>query len=358
LTRKEPYKVKFTPYRKKLGEIMLRQTKGRKGLSSDGRYRFYINEEINNPDFWVVQGKGIRQAESCFVAPQNTILLTTEPRSVLVYPQPYIKQFGLVCSCQEKTKHPNLVLGPAILPWFVGYTENTDKSCLYTLDYDALIQSPPPAKTKHISVITSNKAFTQGHLDRIKFVEKLKSYYGDKIDVFGRGYNDFADKWDVLAPYKYHISIENSSQRYYWTEKIADCFLAESFPFYYGCTNLDEYFPQDSFQPIDIYNFERSIEIIDRIIANDACEKQRKVLHECKLKVLEEYNMFNYVASLCDLLNPALGKKTVTLKPCHTMQNWHNLYNYTASRNLFKWKQKIKGLFGAPSPLSRQRWKE
>ena len=53
------YKVKFTPYRKNLGEIMLRQTIGGKGISADGKYRFYINEEIENPDFWVVQGKGV-----------------------------------------------------------------------------------------------------------------------------------------------------------------------------------------------------------------------------------------------------------------------------------------------------------
>lgn len=51
-----------------------------------------------------------------------------------------------------------------------------------------------PKKTKLISVITSNKAFTKGHLKRIEFVEKLKAYYGDKLDVFGQGFNSFEDK--------------------------------------------------------------------------------------------------------------------------------------------------------------------
>lgn len=72
------YKVKFTPYRKNLGEIMSRQTAGHQNISADGKYRFYINEEIEDPDFWVIQGKGLRQAESCNVAPENIILLTTE----------------------------------------------------------------------------------------------------------------------------------------------------------------------------------------------------------------------------------------------------------------------------------------
>lgn len=43
---------------------MLRQTKGGKGISSDGRYKFCINEKIEEPDFWVVQGKGLRAKES------------------------------------------------------------------------------------------------------------------------------------------------------------------------------------------------------------------------------------------------------------------------------------------------------
>lgn len=105
------YKVKFTPYRESLGTIMSRQTAGHNCISSDGKYRFYIGEEIESPDFWVIQGKGIRHPQTCHVAPENTILLTTEPRSILVYPQSYIKQFGVVCSCQEKTKHPDLRLG-------------------------------------------------------------------------------------------------------------------------------------------------------------------------------------------------------------------------------------------------------
>lgn len=347
------YKVKFTPYRKALGTIMSRQTAAHSCISSDGRYQFYIGEEIEDPDFWVIQGKGVRHQETCFVAPENTILLTTEPRSVLVYPQKYINQFGVVCSCQEKAKHPDLRLGPAILPWHVGFIEDEVKDeCIYTKDYDELKNSATPAKSKLISVITSNKAFTQGHIDRIKFVERLKSYYGDQVDVFGRGYRDFDDKWDILAPYKYHISIENSSQNYYWTEKISDCFLTETFPFYYGCTNLKEYFPENAFQPINIYDFEGTVNLINKLIAEDRYEQSSTVLKECKDLVLEKYNMFNYTAALCDTLNPDLPKKKVTIKPCRSMQDWHNFYRYSVERNLFKWKQKIEESFSGKSILN------
>jgi len=346
------YKVKLTSYRKELGTIMYRQTSGYNRMSSDGRYRFYIDQEIENPDFWVVQSKGIRHSETCTISPKNTILLTTEPHSILVYPKQYIKQFGIMHSCQERVRHPNLRFGPAILPWFIGYTEDTNGECSFTIDYDKLKSSPTPQKNKLISVITSNKAFTKGHLERIEFVKKLKIYYGEKLDVFGRGYNDFEDKWDVLAPYKYHIVIENSSQKYYWTEKISDCFLAESYPFYYGCTNLSEYFSNESFQAIDIHNFEQSISIIDRCIAQNQYENAQLNLKVNKDRVLEEYNMFNYIATLCDTLQADSPKKPVTIEPCHSMQNWHNFYNYTIARNIFKWQQKVKQcIHGESNPM-------
>lgn len=345
------YKVKFTPYRKGLGTIMIRQTAGFKGISSDGRYQFFINEKIEDPDFWVVQGKGVREKESCMVAPENTLLLTTEPRSVLAYPKRYTKQFGTVCSSQEQIKHKNLILGPAILPWFVGYRKIKPQKYEYSLSYDQLINSRTPTKTKLISVITSNKAHTQGHLDRIRFVEKLKDYYGDKIDVFGRGFRNFDDKWDVLAPYKYHIALENSSQKYYWTEKISDCYLAETYPIYYGCTNLSDYFPKDSFSAIDIKDFESSIKIIDQVIATNTYEQKQARLKECKLKVLNEYNMFDYVAKICDRMNPSLPKKKVTIKPCRSTDSLHNVYNYMFRFSLFQFTQKIKELIKGKSNL-------
>lgn len=335
------YKVKLTPYRAKLGTIFHRQTPGHKLLSRDGRYKFYIDEECKDPDFWVVQGKGVRQGESCRVAPENTILLTTEPSSVLIYPQKYIDQFGLICTCQEKTKHDNLVLGPAILPWFIGYKEDSDENVIEcSLDYDSLRTMPTPDKQKPLSVITSNKSFTQGHIDRMLFVEKLKAYFGDNIDVYGRGINDFEDKWEVLSQYKYHIVIENSSQSYYWTEKMGDCLLSETFPFYYGCTNMADYIPKGSFIPIDIKQPEQAIAIIEKAIREDVYENSKEILHESKMLMLDKYNMFEYIASLCDSLDASMPKKDVTILPCKSSGDRRNLWRYTLGRSLYdlKWK--------------------
>ena len=332
------------PYREGLATIMHRQTPGHRLLSQDGRYEFCLDDSMEEADFWVVQGKGVRDIQRCRVAPENTILLTTEPRSVLVYPQRYIDQFGLVVSCQQQMRHRNIKYGPAILPWFVGYKPAPPSAGIpytFSQDYDSLSKPAVGEKTKLISVITSNKAFTRGHLDRIKFVEQLKAHFGDQIDVFGRGFRSFDDKWDVLQPYKYHIAIENSSERYYWTEKISDCYLTGTFPFYYGCTNLADYFPQSAFQPIDIRQPEQAIATIEAAISASRYEESVQVLADCKQRVLGEYNMFEYVARLCDHMNPAAAKQQMTIHPCRSGLDWHNFVNYTFTNNYYKLLTKI-----------------
>ncbi|MCQ2114133.1 MAG: glycosyltransferase family 10 [Bacteroidaceae bacterium] len=340
------FKIKLTPYRPELGAIYHRQTKGHTLQSSDGRYQFYLDDEIDEADFWVVQGKGVRHTQSCHVAPQNTIFLATEPRSVLTYPQKYLQQFGHICTCQEETKQKkykkSLVhYSPAILPWFIGCKEDNDGVVTYSMDYDMLKKQPSPQKPKLISVISSNKAFTQGHIDRIRFVRKLKDYFGDKVDIFGRGENPFDDKWDVIAPYKYHIVIENSSQRYYWTEKLGDCYLAEAFPFYYGCTNLTDYFPNTAFEYIDIKNPDRAIEIIQKQIEADRYKNAQQILKQCKEKMLDEYNIFDFIAKLCSTLDATLPKQSTIIEPCKSSKSLINLWNYTIGRNYYNTKAKL-----------------
>ncbi|MBQ7509698.1 MAG: hypothetical protein IJT53_02140 [Prevotella sp.] len=339
------YKIRFMPYREGLATIMHRQTPGHNLRSQDGRYEFCLDDSMEEADFWVVQGKGVREVQTCRVAPENTILLTTEPRSVLVYPQRYIDQFALVVSCQQQMHHRNINYGPAILPWFVGYKPAPPSSPVpytFSQDYDSLSKaSGPMEKTRLISVITSNKAFSRGHLDRIRFVEKLKTHFGSQIDVFGRGFRPFDDKWDVLRPYKYHIAIENSSEPYYWTEKISDCYLTGTFPIYHGCTNLADYFSSEAFVPIDIRKPEEAISTIEKVIKAQRYEQSVAVLDEMKRRVLGEYNMFEYTARLCDQMNPDAPKQQVTIKPCRSGLDWHNFINYTFCQNYYKLRTKM-----------------
>ena len=43
------------------GKWILRQTHNHKGISSCGKYQFYVNEIIPDPDFVIVRGKSIKK---------------------------------------------------------------------------------------------------------------------------------------------------------------------------------------------------------------------------------------------------------------------------------------------------------
>ena len=341
------YKVKVTSGYGNRDRI-LRQTPGGKGISSCGKYQFFVDDDTTDVDFWVVRNKTVKSKTTCKIAQENTILIVSEPKNVVNYPKRYRDQFGLVLSCQEELEHANVEYTPAILPWYVG---KQSQQGAYLPTYDQLKESRFPEKTKLISVITSNKAFTQGHQDRIDFVEKLKAHYGDNLDVFGRGINGFEDKWDVLAPYKYHISIENSASKFYWTEKISDCYLTGTFPIYFGCKNLKDYFPENAYKEIDIYNFEEAVAIIDGVINNETFEKSQDALEYCKKMVLDDYNFINQITAYCDKLDPNRPKSLVTLKPSITVLDWHNFYLYFIERNILWMKRTLKSLFRKKSIL-------
>lgn len=193
------YKVLLISGTKEAGRWILSQTKGGNGISNCGKYQFFVNEDIKDPDFVIIRGKTPREALTFNIAPENVILTTSELYSVLAYPRDYCSQFGLVCSCQEGLKHRNVKFTPAIIFWFAGVRFDAKGRPSPIKDYDYLKAAPTPEKTKLISVVSSTKAFTKGHVDRIRFVERLKEYYGDKIDIFGRGYNGFQRDYEMKS---------------------------------------------------------------------------------------------------------------------------------------------------------------
>lgn len=312
-------------------------------------YEFFINQPCKEADFWVVYSKGKRLEETCRVAPQNTMFITGEPDSVYHYSQGFVNQFGKVLSCQKGLKHRNLVKSQPAQPWHIGKQSVRDKETgkesqelvEYTQTYDTLKVSAPE-KIKLMSIITSNKAFTKGHRERIDFVMKLKEHYGSQLDLFGWGFNAFENKWDVIAPYKYHIAIENCSTPYYWTEKLADSYLGNAFPFYIGCENLYEYFSKDAYVMLDIHDVEGAIKLIDNAIVEDLANKNYAAVEEAKQLVLDKYNLFNLIVEQIQDMDVNAPKQAVTLKPDTAFFDFKKLYVLGFKRVMNKFKAKLK----------------
>ncbi len=88
--------------------------------------------------------------------------------------------------------------------------------------------------------------------------------------------------------------MENSIQKNYWTEKIADSFLSWSIPLYWGCPNLTDYFPEKSFIPIDIKSDDPLKDVI-KLTKYGIDSNMLKSLKESREMVLNEYNIWEII---------------------------------------------------------------
>ena len=118
------------------------------------------------------------------------------------------------------------------------------------------------------------------------------------------------DKAEALDTYRYHIAIENHRGLHHWTEKLADPFLGAALPFYSGCPNAGDYFPADSFIPIDLDDPVGSAEIILQAIRNDEYQKRLPSILKARRLVLETYNLFAVLSREIEAHNDATAELT------------------------------------------------
>ncbi|MDA8668193.1 glycosyltransferase family 10 [Alphaproteobacteria bacterium] len=284
--------------------LLLRQTKNFSGIWGD--CKFYINKNIANCDWWfVLHGSGLVKSESCICDPDHIIYVSMEPdEKMSKVSNNFLSQFSCLVTCDRDVIHKNKIFENWVT-WYVGIiVEKKNNQHAFqkkiNLDYDRLSLMEFPNKKNRISLVISNKNFSEGHKKRIKFVEELKKLPIAKyIDIFGHGYNNIPDKWDAIAPYKYHIVLENSVQPDYWSEKLADSFLGFSLPIYYGCPNIYDYFDKDSLFTIDINDIKSTVKLLQYLLDHgENFEKRRKIINISRKKILNEYNIFNLMKNL------------------------------------------------------------
>ena len=273
---------------------LLRQTPEGSGVW--GNYEFHINGEEEKYDYWIVFNN-LEKTETTVCKNEKTLLITGEPASVHRYDAKFLSQFGAVITCQQNLKHTNRYIDQQGLPWHI-LRECSKKDPSFS--YDTLLSGNDPEKQKLISVISSNKIFTRGHKKRVRFLEHLKNAFGDEIDIFGRGIRDIEKKWDALAPYKYHIVLENAAFDDYWTEKLSDSYLAMCYPIYFGCPNISKYFEENMLTKINIDNPSEAVQIIKRCIEEKRFEARKENIRKAKELVLNRYNLFALISDFLD----------------------------------------------------------
>lgn len=288
------------------------------GKTQWGDIQFFFGDESEEQyDWWVVCHSSSISAQTAAICdPEHIVFISMEPPT-WGRPEAFFRQFSHLVSCDSGIDHPNLIKKNGI-SWWVGVKVRFENghhiSREFVHDYDSFSSMPVPEKKDRISIITSGKKRFPGHHKRLRFIEKLKKHpISQHIDFFGGYTNPIEDKLDGLLGYKYHVALENSSIDDYWTEKFADPLLAYSMPIYYGCTNIDAYFPEGGYIAIDIDDFDRTVSIIEHALDKDIFSKKFDTLLSARSKILNEYNILRLVADICR--EPAGRFDEVTIYP-------------------------------------------
>ena len=302
-------------------EPILRQTPG--GLGRWKGDEFFVNDRtMDAPDVWVVLDD---VADEERAAPQlgRTVLFTFEPPRTRDYQPGFLAQFDLVVSCHRNLRHPNVRNEYQGLPWHIGLHKGEDAvsraAFRGTIDYDDFARMGSPEKSRTLSTIVSATARLPGHRMRREFADRLQARLGDQVDAYGRGVRPIPDKTDAIIPYRYHVVLENSRLADYWTEKLADAYLGWAFPFYWGCTNIGDYFPEGSLIPLDIERPEEAIALIEATIREPVAGARLDALAAARSLVLDRHNTFDVVRRSCQSLPPATPKEAV-IRPQRAFQ--------------------------------------
>ena len=217
----------------------------------------------------------------------RTALITYEPSSIKYFGRDYTDQFGLILTSHEAAAlpHPNRRDMPPVGIWYYGGPEQVNA------------HPRVPEKSALLSVFGSKKQQKHSlHLRRFEFLNEAMSELDDLISVYGNGFRRVEHKAEALDSFKYHLAVENHIGPHHWTEKLSDAFLGYSLPFYAGCPNAAEYFPEEAFIPIDIRDTKKACDTIRGAIADNAFEKRLPAIIEARRRVIEDYNLGNMIA--------------------------------------------------------------
>lgn len=276
---------------------LLQQTPGGAGVWDGVQY----TEAENAPcDYYLVLNN-LAADQALSVSPDRVFRVVQEPPTEFFKPwhehAPYASKTFM---CDPERTGDAYIQSHPMVPWHINR------------DYDFLSSAAMPRKTGDISWITSTKTILAGHKKRMAFLDNISGKIPG-LDLLGTevhhivnpavrrqnadkqkelGFTIVEDKWAGLAPYRYSLAIENFCGPDYWTEKIADCFLAWTLPIYYGCTNLEAYFPAESFIRIDIDKPGEAREIIRQAINGDAWQKRLPAITKARELVLNKYQLF------------------------------------------------------------------
>lgn len=257
-----------------------------------------------NEDYDYVVGT-IREVIESKVPKERCILFLSEPPMIFKYKESFLKQYGHVYGCHRDLVEKGLITDSfSIMIWMAGCTFNSQKNIWepegVTYSQMKAMEISAENRMDKACIVASNKTKTPGHKERVSFINRILENNSDLVDVYGTGFKPIGDKLELYSRYKYVLTLENCQYHNYWTEKLADTYLAGAYPLYYGCPNIEDFFSRGAYTPIDINDYDSTIETLKSHIKNRVYENSIDSIKEAKKEVLDHYNYFSMVRDIID----------------------------------------------------------
>jgi hypothetical protein len=184
--------------------------------------------------------------------------------------------------------------------------------CYWPMPYQRKVYSVDFHRKKflaNISGFKSSKKRNELYTERIKSIRFFESKCRLEFDLFGTGWDksifpsyrgEVESKQDVLSNYKFTLCYENMKNTDgYITEKIFDCFYANSIPVYWGASNILNYVPEVCF--IDRTRFKNNEDLFHYLKGISEEEYNEKILAINHFLNSQHYELFlpkNYAKTL------------------------------------------------------------
>lgn len=288
--------------------------------NSENRWQdciFHINSDIRSADVWFVSEDVDDDDAECEVAEGGLFFVTAETSWPIGYYGDHPERMSVLAQFDHVlTPHDvyldNVTPSIPFLPWMINANHGASINEPHYRDLNALESLAMPTKVRELSVFCSTQALTNEHRLRYRFVEKLKEYFGDRLDWFGNGVNPVSEKWTGISPYRATIVLENRSTPRVITEKLVDAYLGFSYPFYWGAPDVGNYFPSSALTPIDILDLKGSIGVIEQQLSDGTPERAVQDFRRVREWVLREWNPYARMAALAQgIVRQHEGPRTV-----------------------------------------------
>ena len=265
------------------------------GHMKDGKFYFTAEREGWFNCDWLVAAD---TPHSCFytnIPRERRILFIVEPPEIRDYKKfkYYLEQFGIIVSQYNFPDYSGqVIISNPNLGWTVGLNDKMN-SLTKAMNYKS------PEKNKLISIISSLKQKTQYHKKRVEFLHAIQKEFAGIIDCFGRDFNPIDDKLEAIAPYKYHVVIENSRLDYYWTEKLVDAWAGWTLPIYCGDPKILSQVPdKDGLIIIDVDDIQASLKTIHEVLDGDIYTSRLEAIKTCRQWALKASNRFELASEI------------------------------------------------------------